>query len=955
MTRLLHDRFVSIGDDVAWDVATGSRVRLRHTLTHEDLHTSDARLGICVDSGATPDGGRFEAWEDLHSNLPAPSQQEIETLVEAFDQGADGEPRHVVLAAPDAGRHEALVRVAAHEARCRGYVPLSAALFDRVMPTLGEALRHRTLALIDVSGSVDDGNVLARASAMNPRPHVLVTILSRPIRRRPWSVVREARAVYAVSDASRHLARAEVAFAAARAGRHAQAERMLREVTGLAARRGAWDSASRVQMMLGRVLLERGRAEAADAVLVNAVEASERSGDRLLVETSRLWLATARIEGDRQTHAEALLRAMRLADATTEGWPRAWSTAVLARCLLAQGRLSEAIDVVSGFRIEPFDGSIDGLTAAQSAATCVEVFVRGGRVFGAGQISSALCDSVEHEHSAVKAIAALAALRVASATGDTSLVTARLHNVLRYSRDSHMPMMTLEARLIWIEVLLTAGRATDARAEHRHLVRLAQRASPFLKRRIEGVLTAAVARPDAGNMPSHAQMRDVAIAMLRAGDDVDDRHALEAITGRLLADLRAARVEIQTGTGQAVAGIVTSGCGVAPKVGVRAIETGIPIGPEERGGVREAAAPVRLQERTMAAIACRWPVGRAAPAAARDLLEIASVIAAPRLASLLQQKEDAAKAALAVPELVGTSDAVEDLRKTIARAAGAPFAVLVEGESGVGKELVARAIHQLSPRRERQFCDLNCAALPDDLLEAELFGHARGAFTGALVERRGLFEEAHGGTVFLDELPDLSLRAQAKLLRVLQDGEVRRVGESFTRHVDIRLVAATNRSMADAVSAGQFRHDLLYRIDVIRIRIPALRERPGDIALLARHFWRDAALRAGTHATLSHGVLAALSHYHWPGNVRELQNVMASLAVGAAERGVVRASQLPAAIGGATVVAAERLADARLQFERRFVEIALARAGGCRTRAAADLGLTRQGLLKLLARLKLAS
>jgi transcriptional regulator with PAS, ATPase and Fis domain len=293
---------------------------------------------------------------------------------------------------------------------------------------------------------------------------------------------------------------------------------------------------------------------------------------------------------------------------------------------------------------------------------------------------------------------------------------------------------------------------------------------------------------------------------------------------------------------------------------------------------------------------------------------------------------------------------MSDVRKAVARTAHAPFAVLIEGESGVGKELVARAIHHLSARRERRFCDVNCAALPDELLESELFGHARGAFTGAVAERAGLVEEADGGTLFLDEVADLSPRAQAKLLRVIQQQEVRRVGETFTRPVDVRIVSAANRDMRLEAAERRFRQDLLYRLDVIRIRIPPLRERPEDVALLAEHFWRGAAARVGTHAVLTHAVLTALTRYHWPGNVRELQNVMAALAVAAPARGPVRPALLPAVVITATSVTSGRLAEARAQFERRFVEVALARAGGRRTQAARELGLSRQGLLKMLDR-----
>jgi transcriptional regulator with PAS, ATPase and Fis domain len=197
----------------------------------------------------------------------------------------------------------------------------------------------------------------------------------------------------------------------------------------------------------------------------------------------------------------------------------------------------------------------------------------------------------------------------------------------------------------------------------------------------------------------------------------------------------------------------------------------------------------------------------------------------------------------------------------------------------------------------------------------------------------------------------LSLRAQAKLLRVLQQQEIRRVGETFARPVDVRLVAAANRDMRAESAQGRFRQDLLYRIDVIRIDVPALRERPEDIPALAMHFWRTAAERVGTSAMLSPAVLTALAAYHWPGNVRELQNVIAALAVASPRRGRVSAEVLPAVISGSMPVRTSRLADARTQFERRFVDAALARAGGNRAKAARALGLSRQGLLKMLERL----
>jgi transcriptional regulator with PAS, ATPase and Fis domain len=295
-----------------------------------------------------------------------------------------------------------------------------------------------------------------------------------------------------------------------------------------------------------------------------------------------------------------------------------------------------------------------------------------------------------------------------------------------------------------------------------------------------------------------------------------------------------------------------------------------------------------------------------------------------------------------------------ELRSQLSRAAVAPYPVLILGESGTGKELIAKAIHSGSARRTRRFCAVNCAALSDDLFDTELFGHVRGSFTGAAADRPGLFEEADGGTLFLDEVGELSPRAQAKLLRAIQEGEIRRVGENHPRRVDTRIVAATNRPLSDDVRAGRFRHDLLYRLDVVRIVVPPLRERPEDVGPLARGFWRDAMRRTGGHAELSPATLAALARYHWPGNVRELQNTLAALAVHAPARGRVGPSRLPAAIAGSGVHAhgeLTTLAEARRRFDERFVRAMLARTGGHRTEAASALGLTRQGLAKLMARL----
>jgi two-component system NtrC family response regulator len=306
-------------------------------------------------------------------------------------------------------------------------------------------------------------------------------------------------------------------------------------------------------------------------------------------------------------------------------------------------------------------------------------------------------------------------------------------------------------------------------------------------------------------------------------------------------------------------------------------------------------------------------------------------------------------------DILGEGPAAADLRQAIARAAAATFPVLIEGESGTGKELVARALHRLSARRDRRFSAVNCAALADELIEAEMFGHVRGAFTGAIGPRPGLFEEAQGGTLLLDEVADLSARGQAKLLRVLQEREVRRVGENVARAIDVRIVGATNVPLAEAVAQGRFREDLRFRLAVIRIHVPPLRERIEDVPLLAQAFWRRFSVEATTRAMLGPDAVASLCRHDWPGNIRELQNVIAALVVAAPSRGVVTSRQVATALGaaGTDSAIATRLDAAVRGFERRVVAAALARNGGRRTRAARELGLTRQGLTKAIRRLGL--
>ena len=312
---------------------------------------------------------------------------------------------------------------------------------------------------------------------------------------------------------------------------------------------------------------------------------------------------------------------------------------------------------------------------------------------------------------------------------------------------------------------------------------------------------------------------------------------------------------------------------------------------------------------------------------------------------------ESAATEVAPPEMLGDSPSWREVCATLPRVAESGLPVLVLGETGTGKELIARAIHTLSPRRRRGFVAHNCGATPDSLIESELFGHARGAFTGAIADRAGLFESAEGGTLFLDEIGDASPLLQMKLLRVLQEGEARRVGDTRVRHVDVRVVSATHRGLEDGVASSGFRADLFYRLNAVRLRLPPLRDRGDDVLLLARHFLARAAEHHGEPPPeVSPELLERLLRHSWPGNVRELANACAYAVRVARARGRVEVAHWPEAPLVARNAALSGLhAETRALEERRLRE-ALDRARGNKTRAARALGLSRQGLLKKLRR-----
>jgi two-component system nitrogen regulation response regulator NtrX len=308
--------------------------------------------------------------------------------------------------------------------------------------------------------------------------------------------------------------------------------------------------------------------------------------------------------------------------------------------------------------------------------------------------------------------------------------------------------------------------------------------------------------------------------------------------------------------------------------------------------------------------------------------------------------------------MVGESPALRRLRAEIEQAAPSNGRALIFGENGTGKELVARAIHAGSRRASGPFVEVNCAAIPEELIESELFGHVKGAFTGALAARKGKFELADGGTLFLDEIGDMSLKTQAKVLRALQERRIEPVGGTGSVEVDVRVIAATNKNLEEEIRKGRFRDDLFFRLNVIPFHVPPLRERREDIPLLARHFMGQLSAEHGRRPrTLAPAALAALSQLPWPGNVRELRNIIERLVI-MAPGDTIELGHLPASLlealpvesptAPATAGAEEggTLAEARETFERRYILGKYRECGGNMSRTAEALGVERSNLYR---------
>jgi DNA-binding NtrC family response regulator/tetratricopeptide (TPR) repeat protein len=768
--------------------------------------------------------------------------------------------------------------------------------------------------------------------------------------------------------------RLDGALALVERGRHAPADRALRSVVGCLARRHDWSHAARGALALASSLLRRGRARDVHSALDEAREYAVKGGGEAALQTVAVVSGQALVDQGRLDEAESVLHAA-FGAARSCGDPDILvsSAFALARCLFWRGRYSEA---------EPCLESVATAGLSDPAVVIRLAIVRSRLAIGRRDLSAgmglALTALERAEQANPPHLVADAAYALAFAhlwAGDLSAVERDVAVCLRASRSARNPLRALKARVMAAEAARRAGRsaavpALVARARRLPLpatVRgrvslleeLVSTSHPrdAIKRHVAatGLPALALYAPaDADWDQPLTTAFDAAVDILRLCQSAEDEAALlPEICARIRPRLQAAGVAFFAADGLATVPLAADGNRIDPAMGARVIAARQPIPPYQQDERLEGGAPVRYGGDTLGAVVARWTIAMPPDVArAQMLLTMIATAVGPAFAAALARRRQPPQAHPG--ELLGTSASMADVRAAIERAAAAPFAVLVEGESGCGKELVARALHRRSTRRDRPFCTLNCAALPDDLVEAELFGHARGAFTGAVAERPGVFEEAHTGTLFLDEIGDLSPRAQAKVLRTVQEGELRRVGENVARRIDVRIVSATNQDLRQDAAAHRFRLDLLYRLDVIRITVPPLRDRREDIALLAEHFWREATERVGSRAVLSAAAVAALARYDWPGNVRELQNVLAALAVRSPKRGVVPPTALPPPFHSSSAVEACRLDAARRTFEERFVRAALVRAGGHRTRAAQELGVSRQGLVKLMSRLQIS-
>ena len=971
MATLIADRFLLCGTTeaaealclAAIDLASGDRVRLQMApagtrLEQQSWSAACARAyadGRLIDFGFIGTSYRFETPAEHSSLRRAGHSPASEGVLEWLEQPRPSSARVLHMdQLPDA-----------RDLRLRGFVPCEASLLEDAVLSVSiwSVLSRRSVVLLDSRTLPSNVSLaLLRLRQLNAR-EVCVITRRRPSRRVTVSSAAESRLAYRhrpappdphvlqmLAEADRLLAR----------GRHAAAERALRGLTGAFERRHDSTGAGDAAIALGRLLLARGRAADAKTVFEDAHNFFQRGRAPERAIDATIYLGLSQTDLAAFGEAEQSCRAAYSAAVALRRHESVLFAGIaLARNLLWQQRYAESRSV------------LESVTPAGDAGHCVRYWclvarlhivanafpeasraIERARPLGCG-ISAELESVVRRCESTIQArVGDLEALRIHVTAG------------LSAARAAHQPLQAIKLKLVQVEGLMSAGRSGAARLSAKRLESVRRSAvPPLLRLQIESVLKGFEKAPsvresvprfrvaDSGNSVAELdRLRDLLALTHQVEDEAE---ALSRVAAAIRTHTHAAGVGL-FGLHGSTARLAGGSGPSSESLAQRAINSGQPIVPHQGGSWIEAAVPVQYLGHFIGAMALRWNVeGPERFERALAFASAAAAVCAPLL-YVLVERQSARPPGEESFDLVGVSSAIDEVRRAIARAAHAPFTVLIEGESGSGKELVARAIHRAGCRRDRRFCALNCAAMAEDLIDAELFGHAKGAFTGAAGERLGLFESADGGTVFLDEVGELSARAQAKVLRVLQEGEVRRIGEHFTRPFDARLVAATNRPLRGEVEAKRFRQDLLYRLDVIRIPVPPLRDRVEDIPLLAVRFWKQSAERIGSKAVLGQNALSALARYDWPGNVRELQNVLMALVVAAPGRGVVGVSQLPAAIARAAQAAAhESLESARLKFEERYVRAALARSAGHRGQTAAALGLSRQGLAKLMQRLHL--
>ena len=1008
----IGDRFVPTDRDRAIDLATGDQVRLVveragdameqrvWTIRYdEEYANSDRHTGALIDYGLHGESHRFEARSARHS---AGGAHRIERgFAELFEAGRRSAEMLRIFGPAGAGKSALLLRLS-RCARLQGIVPFAVHLLQS---PLAAVLDGRSALLID-DGAGAGLRVLLDALLRSPRPHVLlqaavedapgltnICVSRTSARRTHVPVITKAAERAPMYGASASIAwpvpgevvalrqQIEEGVRQLDDGRHAPGERGLRRAIGALLRRGEWAGAAEGSIALASSLLKRGRPRDAKAVLDGARESCRKSpGDRLLISAATLS-GVALVDLGRLEEAETVLAgAQTVAAHADDPSPLAAVALALARCRFWRGHYADARDALRLLLDrELTDVDRVSLDVMRARLAVSEDDIATATASSADAMERAAATA----RPSVLAKAAYGAAFVHVATGDLPAlrhVVARCAAAARACRD---PLRHLQAQLLLCELLRRLGMRDEALRVFARARRIPASALPSLLKNRRDLLAelmsledpshgaATVARHVASSglhglslfVPKSMRSRrlhgslstpvDDALEILRVCQTAtDEATTLAVVCEQVQRQTNAAAVGFFGVEGAGLSRLATRGPRLETATAERAVDADVFVAPHSVDERVEAAMPVRYGGVVIGALGLRWLIGSTPDServAAATSMAVAA--AAPIVAAALADRRRCV--AVAVSELLGVSDAMVDIRKAVERAASAPFAVLIEGESGSGKELVARAVHKGGVRRDRPFVTLNCAALPDDLVESELFGHARGAFTGAVAERVGVFEEAHTGTLFLDEVGELSPRAQAKVLRVIQESELRRVGENVSRRIDVRLVAATNRDLRAEAEAGRFRLDLLYRLDVIRIHVPPLRERREDIRVLIEHIWRESAQRYSSQATLSVALVNALARYDWPGNVRELQNVLASLVVRAGRRGLVPLSALPPMFVAEPSVDSCRLDDARRAFDANFVRAALVRCGGRRTQAAAELGLSRQGLAKLMARLGL--